>query len=719
MKYFKMIIFSIFFMCLGSCTKRPWQTLNDSNITRLADHFKSPPVEYSLTFYWGWDGEIREKVITRDLDAFKERGVHIVSLESGYDMGSPYLSESWFKLVKKTVELAKERDMRVWIIDEGKYPSGFAGGKFTTDAPEFRMKALVIEDEYMLKGGDTISRQLSEDIVSGVALNLMDSTNQILNIQSGKLSWIAPEGQWKVTLVKHNFRSSPTRAVNNPSRGKDPSNSLCDYLDPAATKKFLEFTHEEHKKYIGEEFGRTVLGFRGDEPDYSIRGIPWTPKLFDKFKELKGYDVKPYVASFFTPRLTEEQKRIKADYWDVWSDLFAKNFFKVQADWCAENSLEYLVHLNKEDNMMALVSHEGDFFKTMRNVQMPGIDAIWNQIWPDSNVTDFPKYASSVAHVYGKPRSFTESFAAYRTEPNVAQAKWVLDYQLVRGINMVEVMFVPASSDGQLGLKGWTADEEFPTIAQYIHRASYLLSQGRPTAIIAVYHPTMSMWLGDSESNGSTLLIMQQLLEHQRDFDFIDEAALSSLMELENGTFKNQSGQSYNTILIPSAKAISKMALERLKNFANSGGKVVFLGRTPSIVVEKTFRNASGLKDLNWAIHEPTVELTPLVVEALPSPDVKFDKYCPSVKYTHRHLIDGDLYFFFNESSKKQMCNAKLKGNGQAQIWNALDGKIEVIKDVSAKNGMVELNLELKPYESIFIVVGAVPKGLQSEKLKN
>jgi len=711
MKNSKVVLFLTFLLCLGSYGNRPWQKFNDTGVDELAANFQFPPVEYSMTFYWGWDGEITEEVIARDLDAFRERGVYIVTLESGYDMGSPYLSKGWFKLVKQTVELARERDMRIWIVDEGKYPSGFAGGKFTTDAPELRMKALVIADQIELTGGDTLIRQLSGDIVSAVAVNLLDSTNKIFDIQSGKLHWTVPAGQWKVILIKHDFCSSPTRAVNNPTRGKDPSNSLCDYLDPAATAKFIEFTHEQHKKYISEEFGRTVLGFRGDEPDYSIRGIPWTPQIFNVFEQQKGYDVQPYVASFFTARLTDEQKKIKADYWDVWSDLFAENFFKVQADWCARHNLEYLVHLNKEDDMMALVSHEGDFFKCMRYVQMPGVDAIWNQIWPDK-VADYPKYASSVAHVYGKPRAFTESFAAYHILPDVQQAKWVLDYQLVRGINMVEVMFVPASSNGQVGLNGWTAAEQFPSIAQYIHRASYLLSQGRPAAQIAVYFPTTSMWLGNNKSDESALHTMQQLLEHQRDFDFVDENALSSVLRLERRSLRNLSGQNYRTILIPTVSSISETTLDRLQSFAASGGQVVFLGRKPSLRVEKTFLNATGPTDLSWAISEPSGELTPRVMEALPQPDVRFDRPSPSVKYVHRRLYDADLYFFFNESTENQSCNAILVGSGHAQIWDAMTGEIEVLAGVSSDNGLVRLSLGLDPYQTKFIIVGVVPSGM-------
>ena len=147
------------------------------------------------------------------------------------------------------------------------------------------------------------------------------------------------------------------------------------------------------------------MGFRGDEPDYSISGLPWTPKFFERFREIKGYDVQPYVALFAqTPsrrdpgipiHLTPEQLRIKADYYDVFSQMFAAGFFKPQADWCAANHLEYQVHLNHEEMEMELVHSEGSFFRDMRYVQVPGIDAIWHQIWKDT-VSDYPRLASSV-----------------------------------------------------------------------------------------------------------------------------------------------------------------------------------------------------------------------------------------------------------------------------------------------------------------------------------
>jgi alpha-L-rhamnosidase len=678
-------------------------------VAEAAGSFVTPPPEYGVTVWWGWDGPITAEVINRDLDVFQAKGIRVVTIEAGYGMSAPYLSPGWFETIKLAVQQAKRRGMRVWLVDEGKYPSGFAGGKFSAERPDLRMQALVVAERVEIAGGETLARRLPAETVGVLTVNQADNSSRPGELGSGDLHWTAPAGRWQVLIVQHEFQSAPTRAANNPTRGKDTNNSLEDYLNPAATRQFIAWTHEEYKKYVGDEFGKTVLGFRGDEPDYSIKGIPWTPAVFDEFARRKGYDVRPHVAAFFAPKPTEVQQRAKADYWDVWSDMFRDSFFRTQGDWCAANGLEYLVHLNHEDQMMALVRSEGDFFKDMRYVQVPGIDTIWNQIWP-GKVADFPKYASSAAHVFGRRRAFTESFAAYRTPPTVEQARWVMNQQYVRGINLQEIMFAPASSGGQSGLRGWMGEERFPAAVAYANRATYLLAQGRPAAEIAVYYPTLSMWLGDATADTSVLGLMQRLLERQRDFDFINEEAFATALTSESGALNNLSGQQYRAVIVPPLRAISRLALDRLQAFANGGGRVIFLGAGPALVVDRTFAEAGGSPDLAWAVREPSGELSELVMKALPPPDVAFDQPCLSVKYLHRRWRDADLYFFFNESEQPQTRQAVLVGAGAVQVWDANTGVTRLVEGAAtAGNKTVRLPLELERYGTKFIVIGAKP----------
>ncbi|HKJ41254.1 MAG TPA: glycosyl hydrolase, partial [Sunxiuqinia sp.] len=466
-----------------------------------------------------------------------------------------------------------------------------------------------------------------------------------------------------------------------------------------ATQQFLDFTHVQYKKHVGDEFGNTFLGFRGDEPDYGF--VPWTPELPNEFMKQKGYDVRPWVASFMIKNPTDSMLRVKADYWNVWSDLFGKNFFKVQADWCASNNLQYMVHLNHEDKMMWLARSEGDFFEDLRHVQIPGVDAIWNQIWP-GKVSDYPKYASSVAHVYGHPRSMSESFAAYRPAPNVDQAKWVVDYQFARGINFFEWMYWPASTRGDGSPHGWFADPKFPHVAQYSNRISYLLSNGTPAAKIAVYYPTDSEWLGDQQADSTALKLSQSLLESQHDFDFLDDHAVLHVLSPSSDGVRNLSGQVYQTILIPSVSAMPKEVLDKLKYFSKNGVKVVFTSQLPSLIAGKTYRNAGHSYDFSPMIQTHDQDY----FQYLPTPDFKMANTSKAVKYNHRHFSDGDLYFIFNEGESPVNTKMTLGGKGEVERWNAVTGETRKIESEQQGNS-VQLKMNLAPWETKVFVVSS------------
>jgi hypothetical protein len=406
----------------------------------------------------------------------------------------------------------------------------------------------------------------------------------------------------------------------------------------------------------------------------------------------------------------------------------------MQAEWCAANGVEYTLHLNNDHNMPALVRSTGDFFKAMRHVEIPGIDVIWNQVWP-GKVADFPKFASSAAHLYGHPRALSESFAAFTPPPTLEQARFGVNYQLVRGITLFEFMFygssVPRTRTAGAATRPAAApnanasattpspqpqtqrprryldEPEFPALATYTHRAGYLLSQGKPAAQIAVYCPTSSFWLGDDEPNTTMMKVAQQLSEAQRDFDFADENALASELKLEDGAFKNLSGQSYRAVIVPGAKAISRAALDRLKSFAKAGGVVVFVGSDPALIDEKTFLDASAPGDLSWARHEPSGEITAAVLAALPKADVVLDEPAPAVKVMHRKLADADVYFFFNEGEEKQTREAQLAGKGDVWLWDANTGAIARLAGARSNLGAARIPLVLDRYEAKIIVIAA------------
>jgi hypothetical protein len=718
-------------------SQQPWQRLQNPTAAEVAAKWTAPPPEYGPEPYYGLNGPVSIPQVQRDLDTLHSLGFQAVTVQAGFNMPFAYLSPEYFAFFRQFVDEAKKRNMRVWIVDDAGYPSGFAGGKFTAEKPELRMQALEISQKIPAAEGAPIHLVLPPEAVSAAAVD-QDGAAIPLPLKGNILDWTAPKGAWTILIADHEFRTSPTRSDTNTQRVKDTSQSLEDYLDPAATEQYLRFTHEQYKQAVGDEFGKTIMGFRGDEPDYSISGLPWTPKFFERFLKIEGYDVQPYVALFaLTPsrrdpgiaiHLTPEQVRIKADYYDVFSQMFAAGFFKPQGDWCAANHLEYQVHLNHEELEMELTRSEGSFFRDMRSVEVPGIDAIWHQIWKDT-ISDYPRLASSVSHVYGRPRAFTESFAAYRPAPDVDMARYILNEQFVRGVNQIETMYFPATSAGPKPPSGYMGQPSFPDLMTYVRRLSYLMAMGRPDASVALFLPSSSMWLGSDASDSQFVSTERLLSEHQIDFDIVDEDALTHDLKALPGSFETLSGNRYRTVILPAPLAISADMLARLETFAHGGGKVLFLGGTPKLIYDRTIRNSAPATSavFSWAtVADPQLPPTPTPPAAPPAmppapqvvpsevlaalnaavvPVVKPETPTTSLRVMKRRWKDADVYLFFNESADMWDHGVWLMSQGTtAESWDPQSGTVTPVKSRHAGMGL-GIALPLQPYEARVIVV--------------
>ena len=721
-----------------SAAQQPWQRIQLLTASQIAAQWKSPQPEYGPEPYYGLNGPVSLPQVERDLDTLHGLGFQAVTVQAGYGMPFAYLSPEYFAFFRQIVEQARKRNMRVWIVDDAGYPSGFAGGKFTAQYPDLRMQALEVVQKIAVDGGTALHKEVPASIVSAAAVD-QNGTAIPIPLQNNQINWTAPGGHWTVLLADHEFRTSPTRSDTNPRRVKDTEQSLEDYLNPAATEEYLRLTHEQYKRYVGDEFGKTILGFRGDEPDYSISGLPWTPDFFARFREIKGYDVQPYVALFAqTPSrrdpgveilLTPEQLRIRADYYDVFSRMFASGFFKPQADWCATNHLEYQVHLNHEEMEMELTHSEGSFFRDMSAVEVPGIDAIWHQIWTDT-VSDYPRLASSVSHAYGRPRAFTESFAAYRPAPDVQMARYIINEQFVRGINLVEMMYFPATSAGPRPLRSYMGEPGFHDLLTYVRRMSYLMSMGRPDASVALLLPSSSMWMGNVASDTAFVSTERLLSEHQIDFDIVSDDLLASGLKALPGSFVTSSGNRYRTVVLPAPLVLSAKTLARLRTFAQGGGKVVFLGGTPSLIAGRTIRDARAATaaEFSWAtvVNEPlpptpTPPMEPPSAPPLPqqipssvldamtsavvAPTVKMDTPDTALRVMKRKWKDADVYVFFNEGAQAMDHRVTLPVSGsRAEMWNPQTATIMPMQAKHVHHRTV-IQLSLQPYEARVVVL--------------
>jgi len=100
-------------------------------------------------------------------------------------------------VIKTVVQEAKQRNMRVWVDDDGGYPSGFAGGKFTIERPDLRMKALDRAEQIPVTTGQAFARPWMKPSLAHrrlIKIRILAS----LEAKNGQINWTVPPaiGRW-------------------------------------------------------------------------------------------------------------------------------------------------------------------------------------------------------------------------------------------------------------------------------------------------------------------------------------------------------------------------------------------------------------------------------------------------------------------------------------------------------------------------------------------
>ncbi len=302
-------------------------------------------------------------------------------------MEIPYLSKKFFSLIKLTCVEARRRGMWMWLYDEGGWPSGQAGGQVVAENPNF--------------------------------------------------------GAWG--LRKQNGTFTPIQFLDE-----------CRYPDlmnPRATAAFIQLSHERYRAAVGQEFGHTIPGIFTDEP--RILGclgthiIPWSPLLPAAFRTDHGYPVDTILDLLFEPaanKTTESEFVVaRRAYLATLSRLIAENYYRPIRRWCDQHNLLFTGHHSGENHFSRHSQYFGDYLQQAAYYHIPGVDAIWRQIFPDRrhggySHGNYVALASSRAWLSGRRLAASENFAVYGAGLTLEQMRGVIGYQLVRGVNQIGYM---------------------------------------------------------------------------------------------------------------------------------------------------------------------------------------------------------------------------------------------------------------------------------------
>ena len=491
--------------------------------------------------FWKWDGKLTDERLEREMDDMAAHGALTPCIHpypkafwpggiAKEDWQEPdYMTPGHLDLLEKMVRRGAGQGLKFWLYDEGGWPSGSANGEVMKSNP------------------------------AKFALRI---------VRMGK------DGKASVETVPQN----PNWAAPYPS-----------LIERGVAEKFVELAHGRWKERLGDEFGKSILFAFTDEPQMPSRKenqLPWCTDFAERFREAKGYDVMPYLDDLAAwSNRNERVADVRIDFWDVASTLFADRYLGTLRKWCRANGVLSGGHLDNEHDPGIYRNH-GHTLRALRQFDVPGVDVIFRQLFPDSakTRTPFPKYASSVAHQAGGRYVLSESFAIYGPSTTPDEIRWLVDYQLVRGVNLFVFSSYSPKAIGQAmngtgGLFGPT-NPQWDFMEPFMRRTARcceMLSRGEPVVETAVFYDMRGVWVGGAE--GKETLdrhygVSAALLSRQSDFDFIDDDQIAAAPEPADG--KLCIGKmSYSTVVLPTARRMLPAAKDKLARFVAAGGRVV------------------------------------------------------------------------------------------------------------------------------------------------
>ncbi len=255
-----------------------------------------------------------------------------------------------------------------------------------------------------------------------------------------------------------------------------------------------------------------------------------------------------------------------------------------------------------------------------------------------------PKAASSIALLDGRRRNSSELFGCYGWTMTPDETKWLFDWHLVRGNNF----FLPGCYYSLRGRRVhlWGGPSVGPdnvqwpyfgVIADYVHRLSWLLTDGQPVCDVAVLtDPVFVEWPAAME-----------LFRAQIDFFYLYDEPLLEEGRVEGNRLVVGQG-SFRAVVCDPARVVTPAVRAKLEAFRAAGG----------VVVE------------TWTPDELASLLTPalgqdLRVEGEPARDLRV---------THYRKGGWDFYLLVNEGEDMIERRVSLAVTGALELWDPMDG---------------------------------------------
>jgi hypothetical protein len=666
--------------------------------------FQNPPDDARIMMRWWWFGPaVTKPELQKELETMRGAGIGGVEIQPVYPLllddaskgirNLSYMSPEFLDAVSFANKTAQSMGMRVDITLGSGWPYG--GPKTTLALSAGRLKVISIPITAAkftpppLAEGDSI---LAAFAVTGTEKSFDPASAQRINLDSGAIPAAAGT---RTVLV---FVASHTRqAVKRAAAGAE--GFVLDHFSRAAIDEHLT------------DVAAPLLNAFGQQPPYAVFSdslevfsSDWTTDLPAEFQKRRGYDLLPHLPELLAGN-TSQAESVRHDWGQTLSDLVRENYLSPVTQFAAARHTQFRSQTYGEPAV------------TLADEAVPNLPEGEGPQWRSFS---FTRWASSASHLYGRNVTSAETWTwlhspAFRATP--LDMKVEADRMFLLGVNQIVGHGYPYSP-AVAGEPGWAlyAATAFnahnpwfpvmPDVARYLQRMSWLLRQGKPANDIAIllpeddaqaaFHPGHVSVTDEMHTRISPEL-MSAILDAGYNIDYIDAATIDQLK-----------GIPYPVLILPEVMRIPLAAYKQIAAYAASNGKVIAIGKLPSLAPGLREQNTSpeiaalSHEILESGNHNGTQlesigQLADALHRALP-PDVETTGHTAGLGFIHRKLSNSDVYFVVNSSN--QPINGAIRfrsAHTGLQSWDPDTGSI--ISSIVIANASA-IPLQLAPYES-------------------
>ncbi len=553
---------------------------------------------------WWWMGSAVDQSNLRwAIGEYARTGIGTVEITpiygvlSGNQKNISYLSERWMQMLGTAQQAGTEHGVAIdmnggtgWPFGGPWVPVSEAAGK------------LVTKTEVKSSDGTTpltwsVSSPEQNAPLNKVMAYAEGTAVDVTPYVSGTtLTWQAPEGQWRLLAI---YNGHTMQAVKRAAPGGE--GLVVDHYDADAVAHYLQH-FDERFEATGAQWPHTFFN-----DSYEVYGADWTPRMLEKFEQLRGYRLEDHMHQLLG-YAKDEGGQVLADYRQTLSDLLLENFTRQWTQWAHSHG----VTTRNQGH-----GSPGNLLDFYAAVDIPETESFGYSDLPirglrqdpgftSHNLSDMAtlKYASSAAHVVGHRYVSSETFTwlAEHFRVSLSQMKPELDLFFLAGVNHIffhGTTYSPRNEQWP-GWKFYASVDMSPTnsiwrdapwLMQYAERCQSFLQMGSPDADLLVYAPFHYAMHQNTGANAARLQLFdintlsqkmphmvaaQQSIERAGlDCDFVSDRQL--LATRYDGTcLVTEGGTRYKALVVPVRTYMPADVAAHLDELQQQGATIVY-----------------------------------------------------------------------------------------------------------------------------------------------